>query len=93
MDQGNVANLYTGLDQVQGITQRRYECRLEKFRLNVNHTSNCPASRARNDRGKRNLFVNRMPNESIQVHPKRFIETCRAGYDVSFARPITKTPT
>jgi hypothetical protein len=91
MDRGNVTNLHAGLDQKQGITQRRYECRLEKIILYFNHTSNGPTRRARNDRGKRNLFFNRTRNEFIQVSPKRFIKTCRASYDVSFA--ILKTPT
>ena len=85
MDQGNVTNLHAGLDQIQGISQRRYECRLERISLYFNHTSNCPTGRARNDRGKRNLFVNRTPNELIQVSPKRFIKTCRTGYNVFLA--------
>jgi hypothetical protein len=92
MDRGkNVTNLHASLDQKQGIAQRRYECRLEKISLYFNHTSNYPTRRARDDRGKKNFFANRTPNEFIQIPPKRFIETCRAGYDVSFA--IMKTLT
>ena len=70
MDRGNATNLNASLDQKQGITQRRYECRLEKISLYFNHTSNYPSRRARNDRGKKNFFVNWTSNEFIKVPPK-----------------------